>query len=366
MAARVVAWLTAVGRFGKLCSNLSVYLALAPATASVLRRDRSVTTCFRGCVIALALCFALPGVGFAQGNGNAQNGGVQQRLAALEAALADALAVIAQLRGADAALQGKIDVEAATRAAADAALQSNVGAEAAARQAADAALQSNIGAEAATRQTADAALQSNIGAEAATRQTADAVLRRDLDDEIESRQLAGIDLANEVGTLASRVTALQQTLAVPQSLLDLAPYVSVNQNTLNGVIGPHVIFTGANLHIRDGSGNTFNVDAIGNAVPTGVGNLIVGYNESVAPSRAGSHNLVIGPFHNYSSVGGFVAGLRNSISGRSSAVNGGTDNTASGELSAVSGGARNTAAGFSSTVSGRVNIAISDSFSHVP
>ncbi len=112
---------------------------------------------------------------------------------------------------------------------------------------------------------------------------------------------------------------------------------------INGLMGPHIIFEGANIHVRSGSGLTDDNGAL-----TNKGNLIIGYNEFLNDSpigRGGSHNLIVGPFHSYSSHGGFVAGFRNAISNRNSSVSGGIDNTASGSSSSVSGGAGRIASG---------------------
>jgi hypothetical protein len=73
----------------------------------------------------------------------------------------------------------------------------------------------------------------------------------------------------------------------------------------------------------------------------GTGNLIVGYNEprdGGENRRTGSHNVVVGKQHNFSSVGGVVVGLHNEISGTFAAVGGGVRNTAAGEHAAISGG----------------------------
>lgn len=111
--------------------------------------------------------------------------------------------------------------------------------------------------------------------------------------------------------------------------------------------GQDVIFTGVNVHVRNGTGSTDGIN--------GLGNLIVGYNiDSFGPvaSRTGSHNLIIGDEHSYSSYGGFVAGYFNTISGQSSSVCGGQSNTASGWYTSVSGGWYNTASGDRSSISG--------------
>ena len=94
----------------------------------------------------------------------------------------------------------------------------------------------------------------------------------------------------------------------------------------------------------------------------GVGNLIIGYNESRGVIQCpdglwcgrltGSHNLIVGSYNNYTSNGGIVVGLFNEISGAFSSVSGGTTNTASGHYSSVSGGNNRTAAGVVDWVAG--------------
>ncbi len=106
------------------------------------------------------------------------------------------------------------------------------------------------------------------------------------------------------------------------------------------------VFEACNVRVLSGSGAT-------DGAVNGEGNLIIGYNESSdGEDRSGSHNLVIGPGHSYSSYGGFVAGLGNTVSGIYASVTGGTSNTASSQYSSVAGGNANTASGESASVSG--------------
>ena len=100
----------------------------------------------------------------------------------------------------------------------------------------------------------------------------------------------------------------------------------------------NVYFAGFNVHVRSGAGAT-------SGAINGLGNLIVGYDESSGDDKTGSHNLVVGPNHAYSSYGGFVAGNANKVTGPSSSVSGGIFNTASGYYSSVSGGSNREAAG---------------------
>jgi hypothetical protein len=109
---------------------------------------------------------------------------------------------------------------------------------------------------------------------------------------------------------------------------------------------PEVVITGANLRLVNGQRAT--------ATANGLGNLLVGYNEPREGEnvRTGSHNVVVGQGHNFSSFGGLVVGRQNEIRGAFAAVSGGFDNTASGESAAVCGGIFNRASGGSAAVSG--------------
>jgi hypothetical protein len=109
---------------------------------------------------------------------------------------------------------------------------------------------------------------------------------------------------------------------------------------------PEVRITGANLRLVNGLRAT--------ATTNGLGNLLVGYNEPRQGGNVetGSHNVVVGQGHNFSSFGGLVVGRQNEISGAFAAVSGGFDNTASGASAAVSGGIFNRASGESAAVSG--------------
>jgi len=139
--------------------------------------------------------------------------------------------------------------------------------------------------------------------------------------------------------------------------------------------GTTVRFTGVNVQIVDGRGQTESTEA-----PNGLGNLIVGYNEAPTSNfhcsngwwqiqvdcennygvwaqshKSGSHNLIVGAEHNYSMYGGFVAGFRNTVNSGQATVSGGTENVASGPGTSVSGGLANRAHGHFSSVSGGSN-----------
>ncbi len=160
-------------------------------------------------------------------------------------------------------------------------------------------------------------------------------------------------IKHHVEVLEQEVAALQVTVASLQvkfsnlsaivasinanPVLGLGDFVSVKDGTIKGLKGPHIFFTGANVHIVSGSKETDDFGAL-----LGLGNLVIGYNEAPFPmgalDRAGSHNLIVGPLHTYPSFGGIVGGTENTISGKSASVTGGSHNTAGGDNSSVSGG----------------------------
>lgn len=119
--------------------------------------------------------------------------------------------------------------------------------------------------------------------------------------------------------------------------------------------GADITFQGCNVHIENGRGGSYS--------DNGRGNLIIGYNESAGgESRDGSHNVVVGPYHTYSSHGGLVSGQSNAITSPSAIALGGEDNVASG-LGAVSvGGVMNSATGPRSvSIGGAENFASGES-----
>jgi hypothetical protein len=108
-----------------------------------------------------------------------------------------------------------------------------------------------------------------------------------------------------------------------------------------------VRITGANLRLVNGLGAT--------ETTNGTGNLLVGYPEpgdGGETGQPGSHNVVVGTQHRFSSFGGLVVGRQNELRGAFAAVSGGSGNTASGEFSSVSGGQNRTATGAFDWVAG--------------
>jgi hypothetical protein len=136
-------------------------------------------------------------------------------------------------------------------------------------------------------------------------------------------------------------------------LVNLWRRVNVLERTLTHVTSvtgagglPEVVITGANLRLVNGLRAT--------ATTNGLGNLLVGYNEPREGENVhtGSHNVVVGQGHNFSSFGGLVVGRQNEISGAFAEVSGGFDHTASANATSVCGGQGNTASGHTAAISG--------------
>jgi hypothetical protein len=137
-------------------------------------------------------------------------------------------------------------------------------------------------------------------------------------------------------------------------LKSLLPYMHLVASGVGGK--PTIQFVGANVQIINGEGKTDTTN--------GAGNLIIGYDEDPGTFRAGmfgppepgvqtgSHDLVIGTEQEFTSYGGVVLGLANSITGPWASVFDGELNTASGELAAIAGGQENHATGSSASVAG--------------
>ncbi len=171
------------------------------------------------------------------------------------------------------------------------------------------------------------------------------------------------------------------TNILSNSVLALDGYLELS--TFNGYDTAE--FTGVNLQVNDGSGDT-------DGAVNGLGNVIIGYNDQQSgfglefcsdPDYSnetdctnnggvwqnnvttGSHNLIIGIGHSYTSYGGFIAGAYNVINNIHSSVGGGSNNIANGDTSSVSGGRGNSAGAFYSSVSGGVENSANGFYSSV-
>jgi hypothetical protein len=151
----------------------------------------------------------------------------------------------------------------------------------------------------------------------------------------ESLYLPVVVNAAQVESLETRVAALEYKLQ----------HVTASTDAIT--------VTGANLWVVNGTGGT-------DAVTNGLGNVIIGYNETGPDplwhsERSGSHMLVVGKQLNYTGCGGVVAGVMNVTSAAFASVIGGSENKAYGTLSAVFGGWGNEAYGEMDVASGGVS-----------
>jgi len=141
--------------------------------------------------------------------------------------------------------------------------------------------------------------------------------------------------------LATGLTPEQREILAHLSLVELDDGQGGTARTLR--------VSGVNLQVVNGSGQT-------DGTLNGVGNLILGYSEPEPNGfdRRGSHNLVIGPRHTFSSVAGIVAGYDSVVSAPYATVLGGSNNTASAYFATVCGGTDNAASDAYTTVLGGI------------
>ncbi|MCB9637771.1 MAG: hypothetical protein H6727_02560 [Myxococcales bacterium] len=119
-------------------------------------------------------------------------------------------------------------------------------------------------------------------------------------------------------------------------------------NMTNTVL-PSATFNRMNVHIENGDGKTDSMNKLGN--------LIIGYNapRSNPPTgynRDGSHYLVIGDNHGYTSYGGIVVGYQHLVTAQYASVSGGEGNSATAQYASVSGGEGNSATAQYASISG--------------
>lgn len=158
------------------------------------------------------------------------------------------------------------------------------------------------------------------------------------------------ELKAENESLKTRIETLEDS-----PVQEMAQFLEVHPNPSQmpldtGTQGPLIRFKEVNVQIVNGTGITSSsIDP-----PNGLGNLVVGYDKrrSGDSQKTGSHNLIIGDAHNYTSHAGLVAGYLNTISGLSASVSGGSNNEATSTQSSVSGGWNNKATSHTSSVSG--------------
>ena len=167
-------------------------------------------------------------------------------------------------------------------------------------------------------------------------------------------QLAGLLVAQQeqIASLEEQLLGQEQAIASLAPLLSLVPVAersSFGQYTWN--------LSGLNVRLDNGAGTTYGAS-------NGLGNLILGYNESEGGHRdaegnfvdgevrVGSHNLVVGAGHTYGSNGSLLGGYNNSLFGQGSAILSGQASLATGTWSAILGGLDNRATATNTCISG--------------
>ena len=151
-------------------------------------------------------------------------------------------------------------------------------------------------------------------------------------------------LPEQVRALAATVEVLRAVAALQQKSIDeLRRSNDVLVKKLKCVSSSSgdvdVIFEGCNVHVLNGVGQT--------STTNGRGNLIIGYNKNEVSTRAGSHNLIVGDLHEYSSYGGIVSGTENTLSAPNATVLSSVDSearTVSGTILGADRGITDTAA----------------------
>ncbi|MEC8360859.1 MAG: hypothetical protein VX002_01040, partial [Bacteroidota bacterium] len=145
-------------------------------------------------------------------------------------------------------------------------------------------------------------------------------------------QLAELLVAQQeqIASLEEQLQGQEQAIASLAPLLSLVPVAersSFGQDTWN--------LSGLNVRLDNGAGTTYGAS-------NGLGNLILGYNESEGGHRdaegnfmdgevrVGSHNLVVGAGHTYGSNGSLLGGYNNSLFGQGSAILSGQASLATG------------------------------------
>jgi len=167
-------------------------------------------------------------------------------------------------------------------------------------------------------------------------------------------QLAELLVAQQeqIASLEEQLQGQEQAIASLAPLLSLVPVAersSFGQDTWN--------LSGLNVRLDNGAGTTYGAS-------NGLGNLILGYNESEGGHRdaegnfmdgevrVGSHNLVVGAGHTYGSNGSLLGGYNNSLFGQGSAILSGQASLATGTWSAILGGLDNRATATNTCISG--------------
>ena len=164
---------------------------------------------------------------------------------------------------------------------------------------------------------------------------------------VASAALLGSALTSLLAPMQGTITAQRIPILTPEQEEILSHQSIVYLDDGQGGQVKTLRLSDINFQVVNGMGST--------QTSNGVGNLIVGYNETGNPNgdkRTGSHNIVGGLENSFSSWGGLVVGQDNTISAPWASVSGGGGNTASEQGASVSGGANRTAPGADDWVAG--------------
>ena len=167
--------------------------------------------------------------------------------------------------------------------------------------------------------------------------------------------LAG--LAAQVKALAEQLKLANAVATRQQLVLDA---LRVNNEALTSKLGCVLRFSGprdfivdgCNLHVQNGVGQTGTTNRYGN--------LIIGYNKNEVSTRTGSHNLIVGDLHEYTSYGGIVSGVENTLSGSNATILGGGQNHANFTSAVILGADRGQADGNVVLIGGQRNYGSAD------
>lgn len=149
-----------------------------------------------------------------------------------------------------------------------------------------------------------------------------------------------IDPTNFPGGVTIRV---QPNPADASSMLVVSPDEGVSMEGLDLAIElADLTVEGGNVQIRNASAYTSGGAGTTDSTPDGTGNLIVGWNESVGGEvRTGSHNVILGVQHSYTSYGALITGEGNSASGSWAVLLGGSSNSVASAGGVSIGGQQN-------------------------
>ncbi len=163
------------------------------------------------------------------------------------------------------------------------------------------------------------------------------------------------DLQAQIDEMDARVKDLESQNSAMAALL-----AGVSRN------GSTLVFNAMNLQVVNGLGATDGDFGFG-PTANGLGNLIVGYNEVTdgcgndCEQKTGSHSIIVGPRHEYTSYGSVVVGASHRVLAPYASAVGGSGHYVSGDYAIAVGGQHAGSGGnWTSVFGGEQNIADGD------